>query len=421
MESPESDTAVIGPDTGSARGDPRYPGSYPNRVLFLLVGLTPQIITETVFALTRPGPTQFMPTAIRIFTTGVGEQAILAQLLEWKPDPWRALQRDYALGALPQLDPSCITVLADDAGKAIEDIHDRAALLAAGTAVLDALREVIASAQGSQTAIHLSIAGGRKSMGTLAAQAMGLVGRVQDRLSHVLVSPPFEDAPEFFFPSRRSRYLHVRLPLGRPGDQPTWSLEDASKARVELVDIPFLRVGALLPAKVRGRMGSASYAELVGQAQDALSLPRMLISLSTASVRAAGRTFKMGFKALAFLVTLAARREEGIASLASEDEAAAYLSTLADIRRKAEAETEAEIEENLAADDERLLASGDAEARSKWARLAAKRYEDKLKDELGDFLAVPYLLVRTAKPVRYLLPSAVEISIADGPFPRGVQ
>lgn len=421
MASPESETAgnILGA-AASAHGDPRRPGSYPNRALFLLVGLTPQVISETVFALTRPGATQFMPTTIRIFTTGAGEEAIHTHLLEWHPDPWRALIRDYSLETLPQLDRACITLLEDGAGNALEDIHDRDALLAAGTLVLEALREVIASPEGPSTAIHLSIAGGRKSMGTLAAQAMSLVGRDQDRLSHVLISPPFEDAPEFFFPPRRAQYMHVRVPPSRPGDTATWTLEDASKARVELADIPFLRVGALLPAKVRSRMGSASFTKLVSQAQDALSLPRVVISLSTTTAHAANRAFKMGFKALAFFVALARRREEGIGSQASDDDVATYLDALADIRRKAEAETDAEIAENLADDDERLLASGSAEARSKWARLAAKRHDDKFKDELGDFLAAPYLLVRTAKPVRYLLPSAVEISIVDGPLPRGV-
>jgi CRISPR-associated protein (TIGR02584 family) len=49
-------------------------------------------------------------------------------------------------------------------------------------------------------AIHASIAGGRKTMGFYLGYALSLFGRPQDRLSHVLVSSPFESNQNFFYP-----------------------------------------------------------------------------------------------------------------------------------------------------------------------------------------------------------------------------
>lgn len=53
------------------------------------------------------------------------------------------------------------------------------------------------------TAIHLSLAGGRKTMSYYAGQAMNLVARPQDRLSHVILSDKrFEFSPDFSFRPR---------------------------------------------------------------------------------------------------------------------------------------------------------------------------------------------------------------------------
>jgi CRISPR-associated protein (TIGR02584 family) len=418
--------ADAGDSAASRRGDPHQPGSYPYRALFLLVGLTPQVITETVYALTRPGPAQFFPTSLRIFTTGAGAEAIRMQLFERQPHPWHALKRDWALDDLPPIEEAGITVLMDGNSVPVDDVHDRDALLAMGTLVLEGLRQIIASPAGPDTAIHLSVAGGRKSMGTLAAQAMSLVGRDQDRLSHVLVSPPFEDAPDFFFPPRRSTYIHVRVPPSSPDDEPKWTLEDASKAKVDLAEIPFLRLGALLNRRVQARLNATSYASLVLQAQAALDEPKLFISLSATEVRASGCTFTLGHKSLAFLVALARRRDIGIASQASDEDVRAWLEAWAEIRRETERDTDAEIAERLADDTNKLLGAPGvppeeiAEARTNWARLAAQRLDDKFKEELGDFLAGPYLLVKTERPVRYRLPPTLEMIFVNGPLSRGV-
>ncbi|MBV5299598.1 MAG: TIGR02584 family CRISPR-associated protein, partial [Rhodoferax sp.] len=59
--------------------------------------------------------------------------------------------------------------------------------------------QVRAITADSGCALHASIAGGRKTMGFYLGYALSLFGRPQDRLSHVLVSEPFESSYDFFY------------------------------------------------------------------------------------------------------------------------------------------------------------------------------------------------------------------------------
>jgi hypothetical protein len=85
-------------------------------------------------------------------------------------------------------------------------------------------------------AIHLitTTAGDRKTMGFLGGDALSLFGRRQDRLSHVLVQPPFQNLPSFHVPPRRAR--DDPLPGG--------GRVRSAAAEVVLVDVPFVRLCA---------------------------------------------------------------------------------------------------------------------------------------------------------------------------------
>jgi hypothetical protein len=66
------------------------------------------------------------------------------------------------------------------------------------------------------------------------ATALQLYGRPQERLSHVLVSEPFEHVPEFLYPPRRPVSYRVD---GR--------VVSTRQARVVLVEIPFVALGTV--------------------------------------------------------------------------------------------------------------------------------------------------------------------------------
>ena len=93
--------------------------------------------------------------------------------------------------------------------------------------------------QDDGSALHVSIAGGRKTMGFYLGYALSLYGRAQDRLSHVLVSAPYESHPQFFYPTIRSQVIYTPPPHNRP--------YDTRAAEVTLAAIPFVRLRDELP------------------------------------------------------------------------------------------------------------------------------------------------------------------------------
>ena len=89
------------------------------------------------------------------------------------------------------------------------------------------------------TSVHVSIAGGRKTMGFYAGYALSLYGRAQDSLSHVLVQAEFEKAVNFFYPTPEERLV---------SDRDSKVVGDARDAQVWLAKIPFVRMReAILP------------------------------------------------------------------------------------------------------------------------------------------------------------------------------
>jgi hypothetical protein len=111
--------------------------------------------------------------------------------------------------------------------------------------------------------------------------ALSLFGRPQDRLSHVLVSPPFESLSDFFYPAPRERVI-----LDRTGQ-----VLDAKDARVHLGDIPFVRLRDGLPESLL--KGSASFSAAVAEAQKALPPLALHLDPETRSVTAGGESFEL--------------------------------------------------------------------------------------------------------------------------------
>jgi CRISPR-associated protein (TIGR02584 family) len=101
-------------------------------------------------------------------------------------------------------------------------------------------------------------------MGFYAGSALALFGRPQDRLSHVLVDPPFESHPNFFYPTRRRNIIYTAAPDSRP--------LDTSAAVVTLADIPFVRLRQWLPDAVLQK--TAGWGETVAVAQKKSMRPR---------------------------------------------------------------------------------------------------------------------------------------------------
>jgi CRISPR-associated protein (TIGR02584 family) len=270
------------------------PSAFPRRLLLAVVGLTPQVVTETLYALACLRRPAFLPTALHLVTTGEGAERIGLQLLEPESGAFSAFAADFAPSVAEILRATTVHVIESEDGMSLADIASAEDGMRAADRIVELVRLATADAA---TAVWASIAGGRKTMGFLLGYALSLYGRPQDRLSHVLVNPPFQDHPGFFYPPPKPRILYVA-----PGNRPVRT--DA--ARIVLTDIPFVRLRSGLPEGLL--QGRASFTETVAEAQEALGPPSLVIDPERRQLLCRGRAVKLPPADFAFFLWLARRR-----------------------------------------------------------------------------------------------------------------
>ena len=74
------------------------PSDYPRSILLAVTGLSPQIVTETLYALAvAPAQAAFVPSEIPLITTRSGAEKARLALLSDDPGWFHQLCRDYAL------------------------------------------------------------------------------------------------------------------------------------------------------------------------------------------------------------------------------------------------------------------------------------------------------------------------------------
>ena len=275
--------------------DPRKPESYPRRVLVAVSGLTPQIVTETIYALTQIKNPAWIPTEVHLLTTIEGAQRARLSLFSSDRNWFKRLCKDYELPAI-QFDESCIHILHNHQGKPMADIRSVEDNTAAANAITTTLRQLSAD---KNSALHVSIAGGRKTMGFYVGYALSLFGRAQDRLSHVLVSEEFESIPDFFYPTPYASTLNTR----------TGGMEDSQNARVTLAEIPFVSLRNGLPDSLL--KGNATFHETVDAAKQILAVQELRIYREKGFIEAAGKKINLSPATLALLVVFAKRTQTG--------------------------------------------------------------------------------------------------------------
>lgn len=267
------------------------------RVLLAVTGLSPQVITETVYALTQRVEPAFVPTEIHLLTTAEGAERARLTLLSNDPGWFHRLRRDYRLPEMRFSDET-IHVLRTEKGDLIADIRTSGD----NERLADSITEIVKKLTADpDCALHVSIAGGRKTMGFYAGSALSFFGRPQDRLSHVLVSAPYESNQQFYYPTPYRYVIYTNPPESRP--------LDAREAEVSLAEIPFVRLrGGLDERLFEGRV---TFSEVVASAQRALEPQRLEIDLDRKCIFASGQRVGLAPAQLAFLSWLARRAVEG--------------------------------------------------------------------------------------------------------------
>jgi len=237
-------------------------GSPPRKILIAVTGMSPAVLTETIWALAKESP-PVIPDEVIVLTTAAGQTAIKDQL--FGPDRiWDELRNfiigdhdDSRLVFCPQ--PSnvkvftCITHGKRVPLKNIDSLEHNNAV---GDCILD---ELWAHTEKPDTRLIISIAGGYKSMSALMMSCLSLLGRPDDRVTHVLISPPFEESGlGFYFPSQPRQFLQTR------GGHKVL----ASKASICLFDVPWVPFRVLFEKELKTK--PASYSGFVSKLRGAV-------------------------------------------------------------------------------------------------------------------------------------------------------
>jgi CRISPR-associated protein (TIGR02584 family) len=267
-----------------------------SKALFCVTGLTPQIVTETLYGLCVQQQPAWIPDRVVVLTTTEGKKRILEQLLDKAGGWFDAFCADYGLSGRILFDASCVIVPMEKSGTALGDVRTAADNACMG----DAIAHTIHSLTQQYDALHVSIAGGRKTMGYYAGSALSLYGRPQDRMSHVLVNEPFEQAPAFYFPPA------VPVPVVlRDG-----STMSSSKAQVVLADIPFLRLGGLTAPSLQAC--PISFESLVAQVQNAVRPIWLNLDLTQYTVHTGAGTLRLEPSAFTVYAWFVMARQRGL-------------------------------------------------------------------------------------------------------------
>ena len=239
------------------------PEHFDRRILLMVAGHSPAIITETLYAL----PANQKPTEIRIITTASGKGILKEQLLGAN-NIVQELCKEHGI-PVPLFDESRIYVIATKDGAELQDIQTEAENEISADFITAKVRELT---QDPDCSLHVSIAGGRKTMTYYLGYALSVFGRIQDRMSHVLVEDRYA-IPGFFYPTKESTPL-----INSRTDEKF----DAKDVKVMLGELPFIRLRDGLTDDLLNKQ-DLSYSHIIEIAQRQLNPVRVEVRLATSS------------------------------------------------------------------------------------------------------------------------------------------
>ncbi len=239
-------------------------------ILFLVTGMTPQIITETVWALAcdPKNNEKWIPDEVHILSTQDGLTQIKSRL--FADGIFNQFQIDYPQLSNIQFSDQELHVITNSENKPLTDLKTPDDNEDAANAICEKIREFTSD---DQVTLHVSIAGGRKTMGFYAGYALSLYGRAQDRMSHVLVEEKFESARNFFYPTLESYFVTDRF-----GKE--W---DAKDAQVWLAQIPFVRLKDAVKDKHQLK-GHDTFSDVVHKINESFNNVKLVIDLASQSI-----------------------------------------------------------------------------------------------------------------------------------------
>lgn len=276
-------------------------------ILLASLGLAPAVITETLWAMMNPGEpgigetrrTPVFPSIVHIVTTHAGGRthedrsnelnARITHLYELHGEPAPKFIFDF---------------VTQPGGAFLTDVRDQMQNIL----YANFITRIVAKYAGDKgSVIHMSLAGGRKSMSSYDHTAMMFFGRVQDELTHVLVDPPIleQAGSGFWYPGQSEKTLSIK-------DRLTGETIDIAPSgdlvKMKLVKVPFVRLGVQLPKGVPPE--ALDYGKLIDFIEFERSQGEVVFDGLKRTVSAAGETVKLSVIGFSILALLAIARKQ---------------------------------------------------------------------------------------------------------------
>jgi CRISPR-associated protein (TIGR02584 family) len=223
-------------------------------VLVSLVGTTPAVLTETVWALAT-GEDPIVPDEIIAITTAPG--ATLLKRLLFTDGHWRGLKEALKAKGIDRVDGirfgntgESIRIFASQCGeRELDDVRTPEDF----AAVAEFFTKLIRGYTVDDTCnLIVSIAGGRKTTSALLHSVVTLLGRTQDRINHILVDDAWVRQPNFLYPGCKGTFIDPDT------KQPLCSAE----AELHLANVPFVPLRYLFKEEVGA---TSSFVDLVNR------------------------------------------------------------------------------------------------------------------------------------------------------------
>lgn len=373
-------------------------------IMFLVTGMTPQIITETLWALACDPDSEekWIPDEIHVASTEHGLNQIRARLFE--QGNFAQMQQEYPQLAGIDFTSANLHGIPDAEGVALSDLRTPEDNELAADFICAKIYEFT---KDESVSLHVSIAGGRKTMGFYAGYALSLYGRAQDRMSHVLVDERYEQATNFYYPSQKSN----AFALDRDGKV----IGASSNARIWLAQIPFVRMKEAIEKKHQLQRGD-KFSQVVDKINESYNDARLELDVAKVAVTINEKfSFTLPPREFAFLHLFASFRKAGEAGIKgprgslndpkiSADEVA-YINKLTAAYR----ELYLKVKPGYEHDD---LDEKDLDFDKGFFEHIKSRLKTKFEEELGLELAAKVAVVQDGRSKPYNLnlpPSAVHI------------